>query len=228
MDKEKDTVIISAEEKLSECLGDSAGGKCTCGDRRPKGYVEIFERDENGEKKLISQSNLIVYVGREWAAQRLVDANNALATAANTKDFGIYWLGLGTGASSDSDPYTIEIPETLADSDLSTAIGIHQTDATNCADLQTGWYMKHKITSVSFSPDTDNSDKYLKTKLTTIIGEDDAIDSPYNLINEAGLYIASSGAGGHAGNFYLFAKITFPSITKTDTRELIIEWTIYT
>ena len=226
---DKETFVVKADEKYSECLGDSACGKCSCKeDRRPKGYVEIFEKDEDGNKKLISQSNLIVYVGREWVAQRIVNANNALAYANNTKDFSIYWLGLGTGASSDADPYTIEIPETLLDTDLENAIGISQTDATNCADLQGGWYMKHKIEAIEFLPDTDNSDKYLKTKLTTVIGVDDAIDSPFNLINEAGLYTASSGAGGHSGDFYLFAKITFPSITKTDTRELIIEWTIYT
>ena len=73
-----------------------------------------------------------------------------------------------------------------------------------------------------------NLDGKGKSKISTTIGEDDAVDNPYHLINEAGLYVASSGAGAHAGDFYLFAKITFPSITKTDTRELIIEWTIYT
>jgi hypothetical protein len=56
------------------------------------------------------------------------------------------------------------------------------------------------------------------------MGLDDGVGQ---LMNEAGLFTAASSAPGYSGTFHLFAKVTFPTIYKSDTRELLFVWYLY-
>ena len=77
---------------------------------------------------------------------------------------------------------------------------------------------------IEFERDPLNDDKWLILKVTVTIGVDDANGSQ---ISEAGLFTAESSAGGWAGDFFLFARVTFSSIVKTSDRRLVFVWYLY-
>ena len=82
--------IRITESYGDNCLVDQVNtGKSTS--RRPQGEVHIYEVNENGRKKLVHKSNLVLYLGREMLAQRLVNVNNTNVTP--TKDEWIQWFG---------------------------------------------------------------------------------------------------------------------------------------
>lgn len=218
----KDLVVKIEEKYGEECVKDNCSlseqGEKGC--RRPQGFVEVYEVTEE-EKKLLGIGNLVVYQGREWLGERIFDTENALTTP--TKDEFICWFGVGTGGAPPGDPLNPTSP-TNNDTDLDTAVGFNATNATY-ADLQGGIYFKHPFDSVAFEQDSDNNSKYLICRVIVTVGIDDANG---NNLSEAGLFTAESVAGGYAGNFNLFARVTFPSIVKTSDRQLIFVWYIYT
>ena len=228
MDDKKETFIVKIDEDYS-AIGDSCNSTVE-NNRKPEGLVEVYEKTEDGELKLVRKSNLVVYQGREIIAMRLVGVNNAFITAS--EDDAIYWLGLGSGGATVGDPLT-PIPPTNLDTDLDTEVPLHETDTVNCTDYRNSAYNKHALDSVVFEQDASNDSKYLIAKITTTIGTDDALNnvggSDYS-INEAGLFASDSDTAGigNTGPFSLFARVTFPSIVKTNTRELIFVWYIYT
>ena len=230
--KVKTIEIVSKEHYGDNCLVDSVNPDQGGGDRRPKGTVEIYEVGDDGKKKLVRKSNLVLYRGREMLAQRLVDVDNSTGSYSYTrptKDEFVSWLGLGDGGVTPADPFD-PIPPTLTDEDLSARVMINASDS-SCADyhvVSVGYpdagYYKHPFDSVTFERDILNDSKWLVVKITTTIGTDDANGSQ---ISEAGLYSAASRSGGYGGNFSLFARVTFPSMVKTSDRRLIFVWYLY-
>ena len=222
---EKDMEVQAHDYYGDNCLVDKAGKK-TGSDRRPQGYVKIFEIDEAGNKKIVGKSNLVVYLGREILAQRLVNQNNSyLSDSTNGKDQFVSWLGLGDGGVNVSDPYT-PIAPVISDDGLSSEVMINSTDS-SCADLRvipTAGYYKKYFDSIIFETDSLNENRYLILKITTTLSVDDADGEQ---LSEAGLFTSASSAGGYGGQFNLFARVTFPTIIKDSSRRLIFIWYLY-
>jgi hypothetical protein len=226
--KRKDIEVIATEQYGDNCLGDSPFRNQT-DDRRPKGWVEIYEVDpKSGQKKLINKSNLIVYQGREFVVQRIFDVENLDATP--TKDEFLYWMGFGSGGVRPADPL-VPTPPTLTDTDLNSLVMISATDS-SAADYHvaggdypdTGFY-KYPFDKVEYERDYNNEDKWLIGKITTTLGTALANGSQ---ISEAGLYSAESRNPGYSGQFSMFARVTFPTLIKTVDRRIVFIWYIYT
>ncbi len=216
-----ETISIKSTDHYGDnCLKDSVVGVKPLDRLSPKGYVEIFEKDENGNQKLVGKSNLVLYVGREWIAERLVNINNPNTTL--TKDMFLSWLGVGIGGALISDPLNPISPNSN-DTNLTTETNFNAT-GTTYADFRGGFYYKHPFDSITFDQDTANNNKYLIINITTTIGTDDCNGAN---INEAGLFLSESVAPAYDGPFSIFSKITFPTIVKSDTRQLIFVWYIY-
>ena len=231
MDKKVKTTEVLIKENYGDvCLGDSAMSKNEA-ERRPKGYVEIYDILENGEKKLLGRHNLVLYQGREWIAQKIVNQNNpALGDdEVSRRDHFISWFGLGDGGVLPADPLD-PVPPELTDEELYSRVMINATDS-SAADYhvvsvgypETGYY-KIRFDSIEFEQDSLNDDKWLVLKISTVVGVDDANG---NQLSEAGLFTSSSTSGGWGGPFFLFARVTFPSIIKTSDRRLIFTWYLY-
>ena len=218
--KDKKNIVIQIEDHYGDnCVGDSCNYK-ESNVRKPEGEVQIYEVLDDGLKKLVQKSNLVVYVGRELLTEKLIDEN--IAGVTPDKDEYLCWFGLGSGGVDVSDPFT-PIPPTNTDTDLTTEIPISATDTT-CGDFHDGAYYKHPFDSIITEVDPANDNKLLIHKITTTIGSADAVG--YNL-SEAGLFTALSEAPGYSGQFSLFARVTFPTIVKTVTRRLIFIWYLY-
>lgn len=238
MDKVKDTIISISETYGDNCLDDRMSGKLAS-QRRPQGQVHIYEDDDNGKRKLVHKSNLIVYTGREMLAQRLVDFDNA--NVQSTKDEWLQWFGVGDGGVLPADPLD-PTPPIMTDRDLYSPVMISDTTNTLYANHQiagdispegftypeTGFYKKifdqEPANILEFEPDSYNEDSYLIIKITTTIGVNDANGKQ---LSEAGLFSAASRDGGYNGNFTLFARVTYPTLIKTEGRRLIFVWYLY-
>ena len=227
MEKKIETIEIVAKDFYGDnCLNDSIS-TIRKKKGKPEGYVEIYEVDDSGNKKLIGRENLVLYIGREWLAQRIVDSENA--SISPTKDEFITWFGLGDGGVIPGDPLNPS-PPTLADIALSSQIMITTVPGTvadyNTADAthpETGYY-KMPFDSVAFEQDVLNDDKWLVIKIVTTVGVTYANEKE---ISEAGLFTAESSTGGYTGQFTIFSRVTFPSIVKTSDRRLIFAWFLY-
>jgi hypothetical protein len=232
--KDTETEIVCSEFYGDSCLSDSSV-KPIPKDRKPVGRVHIYEDCGNGKKKLIHKSNIVVYLGREMLAQRLVNTENALVRP--TKDEFVSWFGLGEGGVDPADPLD-PTPPVIDDEDLSQPVMLTNSTPTsygayhNAGDIdvntnvtypKTGYYRK-TFDSVEFEIDTVNDNRYLVIKITTTIG---SIDANGEQVSEAGLYSASSVIDSYNGNFSLFARVTYPTLIKTSARRLIFVWYLY-
>jgi len=219
MDK-KENILIVAKERYSECLSDDIKSR-NREQKKPAGFVEIFEIEKDGsQKKLYEKSNLVVYQGREAVLSRTFNITNP--SIGPTKDEFLCWFGLGDGGCNPGDPLD-PIPPTNKDTDLVSSVAISTTDAT-CADFYDGAYHKHPFDSVEFLQDPDNDNSWIISRITITISSEDA--NGENL-NEAGLFVAASDEGGYAGPFHLYARITFPTIVKSSSRQLLFVWYLY-
>lgn len=228
MGKKVETIEIKAVEKYGEYLGDSVNNNQPRGQIDPKGFVEIYEQGDDGKKKLVGRHNLVLYLGREWLAQRMVDRENS--NVIPTKDEYISWLGLGDGGVIPGDPFNPS-PPIITDSELSSRVMINATDSSaadyhvvSLPDYPEEGYYKIPFDSIEFEQDALNDDNWLVIKIAATVGVDDANGKQ---LSEAGLFTAASNAGGYSGNFTLFARVTFPSIVKTSDRRLIFNWFLY-
>lgn len=228
MEKKIETIEVVAKDFYGDnCLNDSVGSDNRSVARGPKGYVEIYEVDESGNKKLLGKHNLVLYIGRQWLAQRMMNTNNSNVTS--TKDEFLTWFGLGDGGTIPGDPLN-PAPPTLTDTELNSQIMITATDSSaadyNVVDVdhpEEGYY-KIPFDSVEYEQDELNDDKWLVVKIVTTIGASYANDKQ---LSEAGLFTAESGNGGYSGQFTIFSRVTFPSIVKTADRRLIFTWFLY-
>jgi len=214
--------VVVNDKYAEHCIRDAVMNRPT-GDRKPEGYVEIYEIKEGEDKKLIGKSNLVVYQGREWIAERIFNTNNT-NTPTSEAEF-ISWLGLGSGGAPVGDPLNPTAPSSL-NTDLDTEVPINTTGAT-LGDLRSGSYYKHPFDSIEYQQDASNSNKWLIVKVTTTIGTNNANGSGSQNLNEAGLFTAASAAGGYSGNFFMFSRVTFPTIVKDTSRQLMFMWYIY-
>jgi len=227
MEKQKENIQINIFEHYGEnCLKDKNpldNSLTYINDRRPKGYVEIYEINEDGSKKLIGKPNLVVYDGREWIAQRIFNTNNLNLTSGPSHF--LTWFGLGDGGTPAGDPINPTAPS-ATDTGMNNDIMINATDST-CADYRltpTPGYYKQPFSTVEFEQDENNSNQWLICKVTIVVGADNG--NGYNL-SEAGLFASPSSSGGDTGPFTLYARITFPSIVKTTSRILTFIWYIF-
>ena len=223
MDKKKD-LVINITDKYGDCLSDKVIGESSSNvSNRPKGFVEIYELTDDGNKKLIGKSNLVVYPGREWLISRAFNEVNSNITSTPTEF--ITWFGVGDGGCPIGDPLNPTSPNML-DADLSNSVMINATDST-CADYRLvpdAGYYKHPIDAVTFEQDPDNYNYWLIAKVEPTLSSSDA--NGYN-INEAGLFTAADDSGGYGGPFTLYARVTFPTIVKTFDRQFLFAWYVY-
>jgi len=219
MEDKVKTIHVKVDDKYGDsCVGDSA---CPISKtRKPEGYVEIYDVLEDGNKQLIGKHNLVLYVGREWICSRIFNQVNVNITPE--EDEWINWLGVGTGGAPVGDPLNPTTPVST-DTGLSTEVSIHTTD-TNLADFRAGAYWKHPFDSVEFQQDSANNNQWLIAKVTTTLGTDDANG---NNLNEAALFTSDSDAGGHTGPFNIFSLVTFPTIVKDSSRQIMFMWYLY-
>lgn len=228
MDKKIETIEIVAKDIYGDnCLQDSVGSEERSEKGNPQGYVEIYEVDDSGNKKLVGRHNLVLYMGREWLAQRIVNQDNINVTSS--KEEFISWFGLGNGGVIPGDPLN-PAPPTITDTNLSAEVMITATDS-SAADYhvidathpEEGYY-KIPFDSIEFEQDSLNDDKWLVLKVTTTVGASYANGKQ---LSEAGLFTSTSKIGGHTGNFTIFSRVTFPSIVKTSDRRLVFSWFLY-
>jgi len=229
MDEKVKTVEFEIKDFYGDnCFKDGFGSFSSV-ERSPEGYVEIYEWMDSGEKQLIGKQNLVLYIGREWLAQRLVDEKNTSSGVTSTPDEILAWFGLGDGGVDPADPF-VPVAPVLSETDLNSRVMINATDSSN-ADYhvvssgypETGYY-KAPFDSVAFETDPLNSNKWLILKITITIGVNDANGEQ---LSEAGLFTNESKSGGASGNFTIFSRVTFPSIVKTADRRLIFVWYLY-
>lgn len=219
MNNEIKTTIVKIGDKYNECLEDKISQNNSSKLRSPKGFVEIYEINEKGEKQLVGKSNLVVYLGREWLASRAFNTTN-VAISPTILEY-ICWFGLGDAGCPVGDPLT-PTPPTNSDTELGNKILIG-SEASYADPDGLGNFYKHPL-AVSFVQDSANDNAYLIVQSTITISATDA--NGYNL-SEAGLYTAESNAGGYAGPFHLFSRVTFPTLVKTAARQLVFVWFIY-
>lgn len=227
MEDVKTIEVIAHDQYGDLCLSDSVGGINKTFKRSPQGRVEVYEVLDDGTKKLISKSNLVLYVGREWLAQRLVNLENT--NVSSTKDEFLAWFGLGEGGVDPADPLD-PIAPIITDTELYDRIMINTSDASS-ADyhvVSPGYpeegYYKLPFDSIEFEQDALNDDSWLVLKVTVTVK---TIDANGKQISEAGLFTAESRSGGYSGQFTIFARVTFPSIVKTADRRLVFSWYLY-
>lgn len=216
-----DIKIINKDFYGDNCLQDSLID-ASVAPRSPQGFVELYEVDENDNEKLLSKSNLVVYSGREVIAQRLFNKSNAL-TSATENEF-ICWFGIGSGGTNVGDPLTPS-PPVATDLDLAISAPISNIDP-SCGDKRAdGYWYKKPIDTIEFEQDVYNSNAWLIVKTVSRVSLADAIDQH---ISEAGLFTSEDGnLPDHPGPFHLFSKVTFPTVVKTSTRQLLFIWYIY-
>lgn len=217
--KKPETIVVNIDDKYGgSCFKDTVN-KSNTKSRKPEGFVEIYSVDANGIKQKVGKSNLVLLAGREWIVSRICNTENPNITPK--QDEFISWFGLGDGGCPVSDPLNPTTPTSDLTS-LSNDIVIHETDK-DCADLRTGGYYKHPIESFVFQQDLLNEDAWLILKVTTTLSLDDAVGN----LSEAGLFTSSSKVGEHTGPFNIFSIVTFPTIVKDNTRQLIFYWYLY-
>jgi hypothetical protein len=77
--------------------------KVVCGaDQTPRGVVSVYDKQKNGDLKLLERSNMIVFQGREWLLQRAFGPS--LQGNTNAADKYIKWFGVGTGGGEPGNP----------------------------------------------------------------------------------------------------------------------------
>jgi len=212
--------IVAKDFYGDNCLVDAFSNKVS-GARRPQGWVEIFEIDENGNEKLLGKHNLVVYQGRELIAQRMFNLKNT-QVLTDPAEY-ISWFGIGSGGVNVGDPFNPSSP-VATDIDLYNELPISAIDST-CGDFHDGFYFKKPIESIEFEQDGYNNNSWLIVKTVSRVSLGDANGSQ---ISEAALFTAVDGpVPNHTGPFHMFSRITFPTVVKVDTRQLLFIWYIF-
>ena len=218
--KRPETIVVNIDENYGDsCIKDGVNTRKNIL-RKPEGFVEIYSIDKNGTKQKVGKSNLVLYAGREWIASKICNIDNPNITPV--KEEYLSWFGIGDGGAPAGDPLNPNVPVNTI-TGLSNEVPFSATD-TSCADLRTGQYYKHPFDSIIFQQDPLNNDTWLILKITTTITQEES--NGYNL-SEAGLFVSSSNTGGHTGPFNILSIVTFPSIVKDDSRQLVFYWYLY-
>jgi hypothetical protein len=229
---------VNFKDRESVNLSDSFGDRKKDG-RGPIGRVKIFERRVEGTDKvlyLVGQSpNLIVYHGRNWLMQRAFAQDLSGFTNWNTYKLG--WFAIGTGAAV-ANPLS---PTAPALSNI--ALATHGVIGSGTNYVTVGGRQYHVLDSITYEEDDEvttysGSDNYLVAKVTTTLATNEANNDSgasgysgyeyYQDINEAGLFFSDYKTISPAPTvMQMFARVTFPTIRKTNTTELVFNWYIY-
>ena len=198
-------------------------------DKRPKGRVQIFDKNDDGTlTKIEDTHNLVVYNGREWLIQRAV--NKALDSWLPTSpQHYISWFGLGTGGAGAN--ILIPIVPNIADYQLNQQVVINALDP----DLPNSGKL-HPFDGIEFIEDPAYNNRFLIVAITTDIAKTEANGpnngsgpSDYYDLNESGLYTSNSNDKDllDLNTVKLFARVTFSTIRKNINRSLVFVWYIY-
>lgn len=138
----KTTEIVAKDFYGDNCIDDSPM-ICKNENRKPEGFVEIYDVTDNGQKQLIGKSNLVIYQGRETLAQMLVRTNTIdesgqppLQPIKGNKNHFLCWFGLGQGAAdTECSPGSGDIfapePPSNEDIELACPVMINTADASS-------------------------------------------------------------------------------------------------
>jgi len=198
-------IVLDSFCKLTDCVSHS----------KPKGYVQIFERNKRNNclKLLDNGNNHIVYTGREWLPQRVFNISREPSSLVN--EWCVCWFGLGTGGATIDDPFNpLEVH--LTDNELINPIVI-DPDNTSYADGG----RKAPFDDVQIVQDPDEDNRYLLAQIDITITA-----STGDLVNECGLYISDSTTPS-ASTFILFARYTFSTMELTDDRDILFRWRVW-
>lgn len=230
MSQNVETTIVDIKENYRKCTGDSL--KVPVSERKPAGYVEIYEKTGDDVNNLIGKSNLVVYQGREWIASRIFNKTNLvpqIPQGASGYNHFIYWFGLGNGGVPAGDPFNPIVPVST-DTNLISPVSFGTSNSAGVlGGLSGSKYYKMKFEGIDFIPDADNDSKYLIARITINV---DVQYAEGEILSEAGLFTSPpSGVnptvGDANGPFHLFSRVTFPAISKTGSRQLVFVWYIY-
>ncbi|MCK5018921.1 MAG: hypothetical protein KAS32_17800, partial [Candidatus Peribacteraceae bacterium] len=172
---------------------------------------------------------------------------------ANWKDYFISWFAVGTGGSESGAPLTPTSPE-LGNCILDTH-GTIDSGSNFVATPDAREFKSFDVGYPKFVNDTDISsddlcagcsytdpvdtqvypcDKYIISVTKVTLGASEAnggvTPGDYQDISEAGLFISPSTSVVYPfqdEEMEMFARVTFSTIRKDDTRELIFTWYVY-
>lgn len=177
-----------------------------------RGYVVI-----NWDKQM-SQSNLIVYQGREVITPFLLKVDNTQIEPRI--NWGLYYWALGSGGVLDPGDPSTRILVSPTDTQLGQIVD--GFDPSVPGTTPNGRY--RKIENITFLQDNTNGDRFLITVLSLRIDKEEFVDIP---ISEAGLFLSNSPEPNLATKFVLFARTTFPAVLKQNTFSMSFTWYIY-
>ena len=209
---------------------------------RTLGRVQVYAHKIAGSDKelylLRDTSNLVVYHGRNWLAQRAFNINDV--TDSGWKDCYVSWLGIGTGGTLEGNPMIISSPDLT-----NTALATHGVIDSGIRYVTVAGKQYHKFddTYPTLTVDSEVSatglgnayDNKLVMKVVTTLAADEANDDggvsdpdAYQMINEAGLFFADVNTISPVPTkMEMFARVAFPSIKKNSEVELIFTWYIF-
>jgi hypothetical protein len=223
---------------------------------QPRGRVRIFERKDGQLNLLEDTSNLIVFRGRNWLMQRAFKQNLASTREWKDLYLGLLAVGTGAtlganplivsppnltdwslgnhgviGASANrrivsSKEYHIfdtGYPKFLNDPDLNNDGSVDDFDTELYSSLQPGQTaVQDPVNGNSYHPD---SFLVAKVQITLSVGEANSSNPQGQDLNEAGLFFVDDVTNPTIAE--MFARVTFSTIRKSSTRELVLNWYIF-
>lgn len=205
------------------------------------GRVQIYTHPIGNNKKLYllqDTSNLVVYRGRSWMAQKV--ANTSMSGCSGWSDLFLSWFAIGTGGTFSGNPLVPSAPS-LTDVALSdhgvieSGVRYITFDGKEYHKFDNGYPTFVDDDEVSSTGLAALTDKKLVLKIVTTLTTDEANDdggvydpSATQNISEAGLFFSDSNSVSTLPTIMqLFSRVTFATIPKNDEMQLIFKWYIY-
>jgi len=177
-----------------------------------KGKVNIYK---NG-KLDSSYNNLVVYLGREFAIQKVFN----IATNKNDyRDYNVTYFGIGSGGADPNDGTILTGPK---NDDIGLYTPLQISTQTTSQYLDNGKLKKITSSEIILDPVTKRN-----TTVKHILEIDPSVDdnikniAPYSF-NEAGLFAVDQ----NTNSFILFAHVCFPTKILDVNDKIMIEWYI--
>ena len=183
-------------------------------DPRPRGFVNAYEVDRKGRRKLVGKSNLIVWSGRQIMLQKLLGLDRV--AGSGEKDLTLFWWSHGSGGADPANPSN-PIDPNAGDTSLTNEEKFIVGDP-NYADSGN----KKILPPVVWEQDALNGNSWLIAKFTIQLT---SLEGNGHKVNELGLWLSDTNSPATASVFVPFAKVTLPSIDKYSGR--ILEWDWY-
>jgi len=191
-------------------------------DKFVQGRVKLYKNN----KLIEDTTNLVVYMGRKFAAQNTFKTANG--ADVDFTSYSITHFAIGNGGTETDNLTSVVGPEDT-DTTLYKAISLNTSDTTNYLPLEdkTGTVVSgalKKITldgSIEFVKDTTTND-YTTVKCKLVIdptSHDISLPDTF-LVSEAGLFFTDSGKSVKG----MFAHVCFPGKYLTKNDILTIEW----